>query len=206
MPALKLGQLFPNFGAESTKGYINFYEWQNNKWVVLFSHPKDFTPVCTSELSKIADQEPIFYKRDVKFLAHSCDSLKEHLAWEKDIIHYCWGMPTSELPFPIIADEDKQIAKMLDLLDASSSQDQLGLTRALYIIDPRHVLRFSLHYPATTGRSIKEILRIIESLQLTDRMHQVQTPVNWTVGDKVLIKPNVPEHEVKKSLSPWNRN
>ncbi|KAJ8984574.1 hypothetical protein NQ317_006036 [Molorchus minor] len=204
MTNLRLGDTIPNFDADTTKGKINLYKWQDNMWVVLFSHPKDFTPICTSELSKIADQEPFFRKLNVKFLAHSCDSLPEHLAWEKDILSQCWDSPTSELPFPIVADGDRRLAKLLDMFDADNCKKNLGLTtRTLYIIDPGHKLRFALHYPVTVGRNThqtmdREILRIIESLQLTDRIPQVETPVNWKVGDKVLIKSDVPEHQLSK--------
>ncbi|KAJ8912655.1 hypothetical protein NQ315_012731 [Exocentrus adspersus] len=204
MPNFRLGDTIPNFCAETTQGRINFYEWQGNKWVVLFSHPKDFTPVCTSELSKIAFWEPYFSKRSTKFLAHSCDSLNDHLTWARDIVSYCKYLPKDELPFPIMADEDGHLAKFLDLLDANSDINRTS--RPLYIIDPKHELRFSLHYPATTGRSPKEILRILESLQLCDRVPQVETPVDWKLGDKVFVKSEVKDGEVRRMFLKGVRN
>ncbi|XP_018572603.1 peroxiredoxin-6-like [Anoplophora glabripennis] len=199
MPTLRLGDTVPNFSAETTKGNINFYEWQEDKWVILFSHPKDFTPVCTSELSKIAVYEPYFSKRNVKFLAHSCDSLKEHLAWVKDIISYCRHLPSNDLHFPIIADENGELATLLDLFDRFTDENNKLLTsRPLYIIDPQHKLRFMLRYPVTTGRNPKEILRVLESMQICDRIPQVETPMDWMLGNKVLVKSEVKESEIRR--------
>lgn len=126
------------------------------RWIILFSHPKDFTPVCTSELSKIAVWEPYFSKRNTKFLAHSCDNLKEHLAWVKDIICYCQHLPSNDLPFPIMADENGDLARLLDLFDGTTNENNKFFTsRPLYIIDLQHKIRFLIRYPVTTGRNPK---------------------------------------------------
>ncbi|CAH0553361.1 unnamed protein product [Brassicogethes aeneus] len=199
MPSLRLGDIIPNFSASSTKGPINFYEWQEDKWVVLFSHPADFTPVCTTELGRIAVHEPHFTKRNVKLLAHSCDKLGTHVDWVNDIKSYCLDIP-GEFPYPIIADESRELAVQLDMIDQNNkdSEDHALTVRALYIIDPKHQLRLSMHYPASTGRNVDEILRVIDSLQLVDKIPQIATPANWVPGEKVMILPSVKENEIEK--------
>lgn len=168
---LRLGDTVPNFKAETTQGPIQFYDWQGDKWVlpprpkfsqlsfrwvVLFSHPADFTPVCTTELGRIAVHNPHFTKRNVKLLAHSCDKLKDHVDWVNDIKSYCRDIP-GDFPYPIISDEKRELAVLLDMIDQQHKDDaQKALTvRALYIIDPKHVLRLSMHYPQSTGRNVE---------------------------------------------------
>ncbi|XP_018580062.1 peroxiredoxin-6 [Anoplophora glabripennis] len=199
MPSIRLGDVVPNFSAETTQGPINFYEWQGDKWVVLFSHPADFTPVCTTELGRIAVHEPYFTKRNVKLLAHSVDDIKSHQDWVNDIKNYCQDIP-GEFPYPIIADPKRKLAVQLDMLDSENRQKEEYATtiRALYIIDPKHTLRLSMFYPSSTGRNVDEILRVIDSLQLVDRIPQVATPANWVPGEKVMILPTVSDSEIQK--------
>lgn len=170
---LRLGDVIPDFKAQTTQGPIQFYDWQGDKWVgtspvaalhqtlrsrwvVLFSHPADFTPVCTTELGRIAVHQPYFTKRNVKLLAHSCDKLKDHVDWVNDIKSYCRDIP-GDFPYPIIADEKRELAVMLDMIDQQYKDDEKrALTvRALYIIDPKHVLRLSMQYPQSTGRNVE---------------------------------------------------
>ncbi|KAJ8918151.1 hypothetical protein NQ315_011608 [Exocentrus adspersus] len=199
MPSLRLGDVIPDFSAETTQGPIKFYEWQGDKWVVLFSHPADFTPVCTTELGRIAVHQPYFAKRNVKLLAHSVDDLTSHKDWVNDIKNYCKDIP-GEFPYPIIADPKRELAVQLDMIDAKNRNNEALATtiRALYIIDPKHVLRLSMHYPNTTGRNVDEILRVIDSLQLVDRIPQIATPANWVPGEKVMILPTVGEDEIRR--------
>jgi peroxidase len=199
---LRLGDVIPDFKAQTTQGPIQFYDWQGDKWVVLFSHPADFTPVCTTELGRIAVHQPYFTKRNVKLLAHSCDKLKDHVDWVNDIKSYCRDIP-GDFPYPIIADEKRELAVMLDMIDQQYKDDEKrALTvRALYIIDPKHVLRLSMQYPQSTGRNVDEILRVIDSLQLVDKIPQVATPANWVPGEKVMILPTVKEEEAQQLFS-----
>ncbi|KAJ8952994.1 hypothetical protein NQ318_015354 [Aromia moschata] len=198
MPSLRLGDIIPNFNAETTQGPIKFYDWQGDKWVVLFSHPADFTPVCTTELGRIAVHEPYFTRRNVKLLAHSVDDLKSHVDWVNDIKNYCKDIP-GDFPYPIISDPNRELAVQLDMLDAKNkeSEEHAVTVRALYIIDPKHTLRLSMIYPASTGRNVDEILRVIDSLQLVDRIPQIATPANWVPGEKVMILPTVSDDEIK---------
>nr|CAH7728426.1 unnamed protein product [Callosobruchus chinensis] len=161
MPSLHIGDVVPNFSADTTHGKIKFHEWQAGKWVVLFSHPADFTPVCTTELGRIAVHQPHFDKRNVKLLAHSVDDLKSHKDWVgffqvNDIKNYCKDIP-GEFPYPIISDPDRELAVQLDMIDAKfqKSDAHAGTIRALYIIDPKHILRLSMHYPQSTGRNVE---------------------------------------------------
>ncbi|KAF4518923.1 hypothetical protein B566_EDAN006761 [Ephemera danica] len=194
---MKLGDIFPNFEADSTEGSIKFYDWLGESWwCALFSHPADFTPVCTTELSRLAKLSPEFAKRGVKILALSCDSVATHREWMKDIDHFgslnCDG--DARFPYPIIADENRKLATELGMLDPFEV-DKQGLplsARAVFIIDPAHRMRLSILYPATTGRNFNEILRTIDSLQLTEKF-KVATPADWLVGDKVMVIPSVPE-------------
>lgn len=169
------------------------------RWVVLFSHPADFTPVCTTELGRIAVHQPHFARRNVKLLAHSVDNLKDHVDWVNDIKSYCQDIPGA-FPYPIIADSDRSLAIKLDMIDADCSQDDTlkQTIRALYIISPDHRLRLSMHYPMSTGRNVDEILRVIDSLQLVDRKPEIATPANWVPGDKVMILPTVKEEDLGK--------
>ncbi|KAF5285934.1 hypothetical protein FQR65_LT13037 [Abscondita terminalis] len=181
--SLFIGDVVPNFKAETTVGPIDFYDWQGTSWVVLFSHPADFTPVCTTELGRIAVHDPLFKKRNVKLLAHSCDDLKSHVDWVNDIKSYCRDIP-GDFPYPIIADPKKELAVRLNMIDPKRITDKKHqlTVRALYIIDPNHVLRLLMQYPDSTGRNVDETLRVIDSLQLVDKIPQIATPANWVVS------------------------
>ncbi|EDW02063.1 peroxiredoxin-6 [Drosophila grimshawi] len=196
---MRLGQTMPNFKAQTTKGPINFHDWQGNSWVVLFSHPSDFTPVCTTELGRIAVHQPEFAKRNTKCLAHSVDPLDSHVDWVNDIKSYCLDIP-GEFPYPIIADPTRDLAVSLGMLDEDQKKDpEVGKTiRALFIISPDHKVRLTMFYPMSMGRNVDEILRCIDSLQLTDRLKVVATPANWTPGTKVMILPSVSDADAHK--------
>ncbi|XP_066591683.1 peroxiredoxin-6-like [Prorops nasuta] len=196
---MRLNSIIPNFKAETTEGPIEFYSWQGDKWVVLFSHPADFTPVCTTELGRLAVHQPHFDRRNTKLLAHSVDKLNNHVDWVNDIKSYCQDIPGS-FPYPIIADPDRSLAVMLDMIDEQSKDDPntAQTVRSLYIISPDHRVRLSMQYPTSTGRNVDEILRVIDSLQLVDRKPQIATPANWVPGEKVMILPTVTEEELTK--------
>lgn len=199
---MRIGATIPNFKAETTKGPIDFYEWLGDSWCVLFSHPADFTPVCTTELGRIAVHGEHFEKRNVKILAHSVDDLKCHVDWVNDIKSYCPDI-IGNFPYPIIADPDRELAVMFGMLDEKDKDDPaLAQTvRALFIISPDHRVRLTMHYPTSTGRNVDEILRVIDSLQLTDRLKVIATPANWTPGTKVMILPSVSEADADKMFS-----
>ncbi|XP_055697492.1 peroxiredoxin-6-like [Phlebotomus papatasi] len=187
-----LGEIIPNFEAQTTQGSFNFYEWLEDSWCVLFSHPADFTPVCTTELGRIAVFFPEFTKRNCKLLAHSVDDLKKHVEWVNDIKNYCLDIP-GEFPYPILADPERKLAVQLGMINAEQERDPevVQTVRSLFIISPDKRLRLSMTYPASTGRNVDEILRCIDSLQLVDRLKIVATPANWTPGEKVMILPEV---------------
>ncbi|XP_031634178.1 peroxiredoxin-6-like [Contarinia nasturtii] len=196
---MRLGSLIPNFSAQTTKGPIQFYDWQGESWVVLFSHPSDFTPVCTTELGRMAVHKEHFCKRNVKLLAHSVDDLQSHVDWVNDIKSYCLDI-VGDFPYPIIADSKRELAVALDMIDEEQKDDpEIAKTvRALYVIDPKHRLRLAMVYPMSTGRNVDEILRVIDSLQLTDKNPYIATPANWTPGEKVMILPHVEDNLVDK--------
>ncbi|KAI4500702.1 hypothetical protein M0802_004294 [Mischocyttarus mexicanus] len=166
---MRLNSVIPNFKAETTQGPIDFYEWQGKSWVVLFSHPADFTPVCTTELGRIAVHQPHFERRNAKLLAHSVDKLKDHVDWVNDIKSYCRDIPGA-FPYPIIADADRSLAVKLDMIDEDSKDDQetAQTVRALYVISPDHRLRLSMHYPASTGRNPGEKVMILPTVKDED--------------------------------------
>ncbi|XP_011869557.1 PREDICTED: peroxiredoxin-6-like isoform X2 [Vollenhovia emeryi] len=168
-------------------------------WVVIFSHPADFTPVCTTELGRIALQQPNFKKRNTKLLAYSVDKLKDHVDWVNDIKSYCLMNPGA-FPYPIVADPDRKLAVQLDMIDEESKDDPetVQTIRALYIISPDQRLRLSMQYPTSTGRNVDEILRAIDSLQLVDRRPEIATPANWMPGEEVMILPTVKEEDIPK--------
>lgn len=182
--ALRLGDTAPDFTQESTEGTINFHEWAGDNWVVLFSHPADYTPVCTTELGRTAALFGEFQKRGVKPIALSVDSVEDHKGWVCDINE----TQNTEVNFPILADEDKKVTNLYDMLHPNA--DNTHTVRSVFIIDPNKKVRLTLTYPASTGRNFNEILRVIDSLQLTDS-HQVATPVEWTDGDDVVIVPSI---------------
>ncbi|XP_053689975.1 peroxiredoxin-6-like [Sabethes cyaneus] len=196
---MRIGAIIPDFKADSTLGPISFYNWLGDSWCVLFSHPADFTPVCTTELGRIAVHREHFAQRNVKILAHSVDDLKCHVDWVNDIKSYCPDI-LGNFPYPIIADPNRELAVRFGMLD-EKDQDNAELAhtvRALYIISPDHRVRLTMHYPTSTGRNVDEILRVIDSLQLTDRLKVIATPANWTPGTKVMILPEVTEADADK--------
>ncbi|KAJ8921080.1 hypothetical protein NQ315_015876 [Exocentrus adspersus] len=197
---VNLGDIFPNFSAKTTIGDIQFHDWLQDSWGILFSHPADFTPVCTTELARVVNLYPEFVKRNVKVIALSCDSVENHKKWCDDIKVY-GGCSGDSFPYPIIADEDRELATTLQMLDPDEKDaDGIPVTaRAVFIVDPNKKMRLSILYPATTGRNFDEILRVVDSLQLCDK-HKVATPVDWKPGDDVMVQPSVPDSEVKAAF------
>ena len=184
MATLRLGDTAPDFTQESTAGTIRFHEWAGDAWVVLFSHPADFTPVCTTELGKTAALATEFTKRRVKPIAVSVDPVDSHNRWVGDINE----TQNTTVNFPILADADKKVADLYDMIHPNASTTVT--VRGVFIIDPKKVIRTTFTYPASTGRNFDEILRVIDSLQLTDS-HKVATPANWKDGDDVIIVPSL---------------
>ncbi len=196
--ALRLGDTAPDFTQDSTQGPLHFYAWAGDSWVVLFSHPKDFTPVCTTELGIVAKLKPEFDKRGVKAIGLSVDPADSHGRWAKDIEE----TQGAALNFPLIADHDRKVSDLYGMIHPNAS-DTLTV-RSVFILDPAKKVRLTLTYPASTGRNFDELLRVIDSLQLTDR-HKVATPGNWKQGGDVIIVPAV-SNEAAKELFPggWN--
>ena len=188
---LRLGDEAPNFKATTTEGEIDFHEWLGDSWGILFSHPKDFTPVCTTELGYTAKLKPEFEKRNVKVIGLSVDPVDRHEDWAKDIEDVTGHYPD----FPMIADEDKKVADLYDMLDQNAADTQT--VRSVFVIGPDKKIKLSLTYPASTGRNFDEILRVIDSLQLTAK-HKVATPVNWKHGEDVVIGSAVTDEEAKE--------
>ena len=184
MATLRIGDTAPNFTQESSTGTIDFYDWAGDSWVVLFSHPADFTPVCTTELGRTAALSGEFAKRNVKPIAISVDPVDKHREWIADIDE----TQSTTVDFPILADPDRRIAELYDLIHPNASTT--ATVRTVYWIDPQHKIRATLTYPASTGRNFDELLRVIDSLQLTDS-HKVATPANWKDGDDVVIVPSI---------------
>ncbi|KAL1966439.1 hypothetical protein VTN77DRAFT_4581 [Rasamsonia byssochlamydoides] len=197
---IRLGSIAPNFDAETTNGPINFHEFIGNNWVVLFSHPDDFTPICTTELGAFAKLEPEFAARGVKLIGLSANSLDSHKEWVKDIDE----VTGSNLKFPIIADPERKVAYLYDMIDYddTTNVDQKGMAltiRSVFIIDPNKKIRLIFSYPASTGRNTAEVLRVIDALQTTDK-NGVTTPINWLPGDDVVIPPVVSTEDAKKKF------
>jgi alkyl hydroperoxide reductase subunit AhpC len=188
--SLKLFDTVPDFTQESTEGPLNFYDWAGKEWVLLFSHPKDFTPVCTTELGAVAKLKPEFDRRGVKIIGLSVDPVDRHLQWAADIKR----TQGAALNFPLLADVDRRIATLLGLIHPNASDT--ATVRSVFVIDPAKRVRLTLTYPASTGRNFAEILRAIDSLQLTDR-HKVATPADWKQGEDVIILPSVSAEEAK---------
>jgi len=186
--ALRLGDIAPDFTQESTGGTINFHEWLGSNWGILFSHPADFTPVCTTELGAVAKLKSDFDKRNVKVIGLSVDNLEDHKAWIKDINE----TQNTEINFPIIADADKKVATLYDMIHPNASDK--NTVRTVYIIAPDKKIKLMITYPPPTGRNFNEILRVIDSLQLTAN-YSVATPVNWTNGQDVIILPTIQDKE-----------
>ena len=184
MSSLRLGDIAPDFTQNSSEGLISFHQWLGNSWCVLFSHPADFTPVCTTELGVTSKLSEKFAERNVKVIALSVDSVESHHSWIKDINE----TQSTELKFPIIADTDRQVAQLYDMIHPNANSTLT--VRSLFVIDPNKKVRLIITYPASTGRNFDEILRVIDSLQLTDH-HSVATPANWKQGDDVVIVPSL---------------
>ncbi len=189
--ALRLGDTAPDFKADSTDGPISFHDWIGSDWTVLFSHPKDFTPVCTTELGEVARLKPEFAKRGVKVIGLSVDPADSHKKWASDIEE----TQGHALNFPLIADADRKVSDLYDMIHPNAN-DTLTV-RSVFVIDANKKVRLILTYPASTGRNFSEILRAIDSLQLTDK-HKVATPVNWQHGDDVIIVPALSDDDAKK--------
>ncbi|XP_026161206.1 peroxiredoxin-6 [Mastacembelus armatus] len=195
MPGLLLGDEFPNFEADTTIGRIKFHDFLGSSWGILFSHPKDFTPVCTTELARAAKISSEFKKRDVKMIALSIDSVEDHHNWSKDVMAFN-SEADNALPFPIIADDKRVLSVQLGMLDPDEKdKDGMPLTaRCVFVIGPDKRMKLSILYPATTGRNFDELLRVIDSLQLTAQK-KVATPVDWKPGEKVMVIPSLSEAE-----------
>ena len=189
--ALQIGDIAPDFTAPTTEGTIRFHEWLGNSWGVLFSHPKDFTPVCTTELGYTEKLRPEFTKRNVKVIGLSVDSVEDHVRWSDDIEATQGARPK----FPLIGDPERKVANLYGMIHPNAN-DTLTV-RSVFIIDPAKKIRAMITYPASTGRNFDEILRVIDSLQLTDK-YKVATPVNWKNGDNVIIVPSVSNDEARK--------
>ncbi len=193
--ALHIGSVAPDFTQESTEGPIHFHEWIGDKWAILFSHPKDFTPVCTTELGTVAKLKSEFDKRNVKAIGVSVDDVPSHKRWVGDIEE----TQQTRLNFPILGDSDKKVAKLYDMIHPEWN-DTLTV-RSVFVIDNNKKIRLTLTYPASTGRNFQELLRAIDSLQLTDK-YQVATPADWKKGDDVIIVPALQDPEVIKQKFP----
>jgi len=190
---LRIGDTAPNFTAETTEGTIVFHEWAGDKWVVLYSHPADFTPVCTTELGQTAKLKQEFDKRNVKPIALSVDPVDDHKKWVNDINE----TQHTTVNFPIIGDKDRKVAELYDMIHPNA--DATATVRSVFIIDPNKKIRATLTYPASTGRNFGEILRVIDSLQLTDH-HKVATPVDWVDGQDCVILPSISNEDAEKQF------
>ncbi len=191
MATLRLGDNAPDFTAETTEGELSFHDWKGDSWAVLFSHPKDFTPVCTTELGRAAGLKPEFDKRNTKIIGISVDSSDSHGEWAKDIEE----VTGNALNFPVIADHDKKVADLYDMIHPNASDTMT--VRSVFVIGPDNKVKLTLTYPASTGRNFDEVLRVIDSLQLTAE-YKVATPADWTDGDDVIIVPAVSDDEAKE--------
>ena len=191
--ALRLGDISPNFTAETTEGEIDFHEWLGNSWGVLFSHPKDFTPVCTTELGEAARLKPEFDRRNVKVIGLSVDPADSHKRWAEDIRE----TQGSALNFPVIADPNHRVAELYDMIHPEISD--VFTVRSVFIVGPDKKVKLMITYPASTGRNFEEILRVIDSLQLTANF-SVATPVNWKDGDDVIIVPSLSDDAAKEKF------
>ena len=193
--ALQLGDIAPDFEADTTEGHIRFHDWIGSKWAVLFSHPKDFTPVCTTELGRAANLKAEFERRNARMIAVSVDSVADHKKWIGDIEE----TQSAKMNFPIIGDETRKVATLYDMIHAEAN-DTLTV-RSVFLIDPNKKIRAMITYPASTGRNFSEILRVIDSLQLTDQ-HKVATPADWKDGDDCVIVPALQDPEELKKRFP----
>ena len=202
---IQLGQIAPDFEAETTQGKIRFHEWLGSSWGILFSHPKDYTPVCTTELGAVARLAPEWEKRDVKVIGLSVDPLDSHRGWEADIAE----TQGATVNFPMISDPDRTVSNLYGMVHPEA--DPTVTVRTVYVIDPNKKVRLTLTYPPSAGRNFDEVLRVVDSLQLTDK-HKVTTPANWRPGDDVIIAPSVSDEAARekfpdgwKTLKPYLR-
>jgi len=191
--ALRIGEIVPDFTAETTEGAINFHEWIGDGWAILFSHPKDFTPVCTTELGYMAGLKPEFEKRGVKVIGLSVDAVDSHKKWAEDIKE----TQGNALNFPVIADKDQTVAKLYDMIHPQVSD--IFTVRSVFVIGPDKKIKAMLTYPASTGRNFDEILRLVDSIQLTAK-HSVATPVNWKQGEDCIIVPALSDEAAKEKF------
>ncbi len=191
---IRLGDDAPNFTAETTQGPISFHEWKGNGWAVLFSHPRDFTPVCTTELGTVARLMPEFERRQTKVIGLSVDGVESHLKWEADIGEVM-GTPVN---FPMIADPDRVVSTLYDMIHPKS--DDSGTVRSVFIVGPDHKVKLTLTYPASTGRNFDEILRVLDALQLSAKF-PVSTPANWRVGEDVIVSTTLSTEDARKRFS-----
>ncbi|MGD9563800.1 MAG: peroxiredoxin [Pyrinomonadaceae bacterium] len=191
--AIRLGDEAPNFTAQTTQGEIDFHNWLGESWGVLFSHPKDYTPVCTTELGMAAKLKPEFDKRNVKVMGLSVDPLESHTGWEKDIEE----TQGTAVNFPMIADDDRKVSDLYDMIHPNAN-DTLTV-RSVYVIGPDKKVKLMITYPASTGRNFDEVLRVIDSLQLTSN-YSVATPVNWKDGDDCIIVPSISNEDAKEKF------
>jgi alkyl hydroperoxide reductase subunit AhpC len=198
--ALRIGDRAPDFEADTTAGRVRFHEWLGDSWGLLFSHPKDFTPVCTTELGSLAKLEPEFKKRNCKVIGLSVDAVTDHQRWLGDIREATGG----DVKYPLIGDSDLAVAKLYDMLPADSGNSAAGRTaannqtvRTVYLIGPDKLIKAMLVYPMSSGRNFQEVLRLLESCQLTAQ-HKVATPADWRAGDDVIIVPSVSDEEAKQ--------
>ena len=189
--ALQLNDTAPDFTQDSTEGPLHFYDWAGSSWVVLFSHPKDFTPVCTTELGVVSKLKPEFDKRGVKVIGLSVDPADSHKGWSKDIEE----TQGAKLNFPLIADHDRKVSDLYGMIHPNASDTMT--VRSVFVIDPNKKVRLTLTYPASTGRNFDELLRVIDSIQLTEK-HKVATPANWRQGEDVIIVPSVSNEQAKE--------
>ncbi len=189
--SIQLGQIAPDFEAETTQGMIRFHEWLGDSWGVLFSHPKDFTPVCTTELGETARLKPEFDRRGVKVIGLSVDPIASHGLWEADIKE----TQGHAVNFPMIADPERKVAALYDMVHPEA--DPSITVRTVFVIDPNKKIRLFMVYPPSTGRNFDEILRVIDSLQLTDRT-KLATPVNWRPGERGIIPPSIPDEKARE--------
>jgi len=202
MTALAIGSTAPDFTAETTQGKINFHDWIGDSWAILFSHPKDYTPVCTTELGYMAGLEDEFARRNTKIIGLSVDPMGAHEGWLQDIR----DVSGNEVRYPIIADADLKVAKLYNMLPADAGETAEGRTpadnatvRTVYLIGPDKKIRAMLIYPMSTGRNFGEVLRLLDSIQLTEK-HGLATPVNWQPGDECIIPPSVSDEQAKEKF------
>jgi alkyl hydroperoxide reductase subunit AhpC len=193
MMAIRLGDVAPDFSAETTEGPVNFYEYLGDSWGILFSHPKDFTPVCTTELGGFAARKGDFDKRNTKLIAVSVDPVESHNRWKSDIDE----VTGATLNFPIIGDEDRKVADLYDMIHPNASDTMT--VRSVFIIAPDKKVKLTLTYPASTGRNVDEIVRVLDSLQLS-AAYPVSTPIDWKDGDEVIIAPAVSDEDAKEKF------